>query len=233
MIDVIQLFDKETGTYTYVVFDNQSKDAIVIDSVKGNAERDIKELQELGLHVRFVLDTHVHADHVTGAFDIAKATGAKIVAGKGAGEVKHVDIFLDDNQELDVGSFTIRAISTPGHTDSCTTYSVEKYLFTGDTLLIRSVGRTDFQAGSPEKLFESIHKLYAFPDDTTIYPAHNYAGLTRTTVKEEKEFNNFIKQRTQKTDFVQAMNARELPLPKYIKIAVPSNMISGEHVVEE
>ena len=230
--EIIQLYDIETGTYTYIIVENSSKSAIIIDSVKGNFQRDSVLIKELGLELKYIVDTHIHADHVTGAFDLKKEFGAKIVSGINNKDVKNVDLFLDEDDELQIGNIKLKAIFTPGHTAGCTSFSIDKFLFTGDTLLIRSVGRTDFQEGDPKKLYNSIQKLYAFDDDTIVFPAHNYKGLTRTSIKEEKKYNTFITETTTEEEFIEKMNNRELPLPKYIDIAIPSNMISGEKVIK-
>ena len=230
--EIIQLYDIETGTYTYIIVENSSKSAIIIDSVKGNFQRDSVLIKELGLELKYIVDTHIHADHVTGAFDLKKEFGAKIVSGINNKNVKNVDLFLDEDDELQIGNIKLKAILTPGHTAGCTSFSIDNFLFTGDTLLIRSVGRTDFQEGNAKKLYNSIQKLYAFDDDTIVFPAHNYKGLTRTSIKEEKKYNTFITETTTEEEFIEKMNNRELPLPRYIDIAVPSNMISGEKVIK-
>ena len=196
--EIIQLYDIETGTYTYIIVENSSKSAIIIDSVKSNFQRDSVLIKELGLELKYIVDTHIHADHVTGAFDLKKEFGAKIVSGINNKNVKNVDLFLDEDDELQIGNIKLKAILTPGHTSGCTTFSIDKFLFTGDTLLIRSVGRTDFQEGDPKKLYDSIQKLYAFDDDTIVFPAHNYKGLTRTSIKEEKNIMHSLQKTLQK-----------------------------------
>ena len=230
--EIIQLYDIETGTYTYIIVENSSKSAIIIDSVKSNFQRDSVLIKELGLELKYIVDTHIHADHVTGAFDLKKEFGAKIVSGINNKNVKNVDLFLDEDDELQIGNIKLKAILTPGHTAGCTSFSIDNFLFTGDTLLIRSVGRTDFQEGNAKKLYNSIQKLYAFKDNTIIFPAHNYKGLTQTSIKEEKKYNAFITKDTTEKEFIEKMNNRELSLPKYIDIAVPSNLISGEKVIK-
>lgn len=230
--EIIQLYDIETGTYTYIIVENTSKLAIIIDSVRDNFQRDSDLIKELGLELKYILDTHVHADHVTGAFDLKKEFGAKIVLGSNNKNVKNVDLFLDEGDEIQINDIKLKAILTPGHTAGCTSFSIDKFLFTGDTLLIRSVGRTDFQEGDPKKLYNSIQKLYDFDDGTIVFPAHNYKGLTQTSIKEEKKYNEFITKNTTEKEFIEKMNNRELPTPKYIDMAVPSNMISGEKVIK-
>lgn len=226
-----QLFESESSTYTYLLADKETKEAVLIDPVKEMSERDITLLEELGLKLKYVLDTHVHADHVTASFDLREKTGAKIVEGKGTG-VECADILLSDGETVEFGSFSIKAISTPGHTDGCTSYIIDGMVFTGDTMLIRSCGRTDFQQGSPENLFWSVQKLLTLPDDTVVYPGHDYNGFTSSTIGEEKSYNKFASIRD-KDKFKEAMNARELPLPKKIHYAVLSNQICGEKVVEK
>jgi len=152
-----QLFDYDTWTYTYLLADATSKEAILIDTVKEQVERDSSLLSELGLKLKYILDTHVHADHVTGAAKLRERTGAQTGVSKVA-EVKVADLALEDGQELSYGPFKLRVISTPGHTNTCLSFYSEGMVFTGDTLLIRDVGRTDFQQGSSEKMFESITK---------------------------------------------------------------------------
>jgi glyoxylase-like metal-dependent hydrolase (beta-lactamase superfamily II) len=223
-----QNYDLESGTFTYIVADKESKEAIIIDSVKNNVERDLKVIKELGLNLLYIFDTHVHADHITGAFELKNQTDAKIVIGENNNSVKNVDIYIKDNEEIQIGNFKIKAIMTPGHTDGCTSYNISNMLFTGDTLLIRSTGRTDFQQGNSKQLFQSINKLYEFADDTIIFPAHNYQGLSQSSILEEKQYNQFIKKDTSESEFIESMNNRELPLPKKIKVALPLNLKSGE-----
>lgn len=226
-----QLFDSESSTYTYLLGDRDSGDAIIIDPVKSKVRRDLTLIKELGLNLKLILDTHVHADHVTGSYDLRQETGAKIVLSKESG-ASGADIYVSDKDKLKFGSFDIDVILTPGHTNGCTTYNIENMLFTGDTLLVRSCGRTDFQQGSAEVLYDSIMKLFEFEDTTIVYPGHNYEGITSSSIGEEKAYNKFIGSNKSKEEFVEAMNNRELPLPKFIKIAVPSNLILGERVIE-
>lgn len=224
-----QLFEKDTSTYTYILADKNSKEAIIIDPVKTMVERDLKILEELDLKLKYILDTHVHADHVTGSFDLRKKTNAQIVVGKGTG-VKCANILLEDGEEISFGDIFLKALATPGHTDGCTSYVIENMVFTGDAMLIRSCGRVDFQQGDSGKLYDSIQKLFSLPDDTIVYPGHDYKGNTSSTILEEKKFNRFASIKD-KTEFMNAMDSRELPLPKYIHMAVPSNNICGEKVV--
>ena len=184
-----QLFDRDTWTYTYMLYDPGTLEGVIIDPVKEKFERDLQLLEELGIELKYVMDTHVHADHVTAAGLFREMTGAKTSVGEPAG-VPCADLLLQDGDELEIGQHRIQAISTPGHTDACTTFKVNGMLFTGDTLFIRGCGRTDFQQGNPKQLFESIsQKLYCFPDETRVYPGLDYQGRSSSTIGEEKRFN--------------------------------------------
>ena len=223
-----QLFDYDTWTYTYLLYDLTSLEGVLIDSVKEQTERDIKQINDLGIKLKYNLETHVHADHITGASDIRKSTGAEVVYGAGAA-VPCSDINMKDGDELKFGKFKIKALSTPGHTDGCTTYFIEGMLFTGDTMLIRGCGRTDFQQGSADSLYENVNKkLFTFPDDTLVYPAHNYKGLQVSSIGEEKKYNPRLGGGKNKAEFIEIMNNLNLAKPKRIDASVPANMKCGE-----
>lgn len=222
-----QFFDKDTGTFTYYLFDSKTMEGLIIDPVKEQFERSLQFIEELGIELKYVIDTHVHADHVTSSCMLREATGAKSVFGEPAG-VQCADILLKDGEELEFGRFKLEAIATPGHTDACTSFYTEGRLFTGDSLLIRGCGRTDFQQGSPETLFNSItQKLYVFPDETLVYPGHDYQGRTVTSICEEKAHNLRIGSGQTLEGFVQIMNNLALPKPRRIDEAVPLNMACG------
>ena len=222
-----QLFDNETSTYTYVIADNQSRDAIIIDSVLEQAERDIELLEQWELNLKYTLDTHIHADHVTGADRLRKAMGAKTAVGKASG-VHCADLLLEDGDGIEVGGLTLTAISTPGHTDSCTSFVLDSFVFTGDCLLIRGCGRTDFQQGDSRKLYQSVtDKLWKLPDATRVYPGHNYRGIPFSTIGEEKCHNPRLKEGTTEEQFVTIMKNLSLDPPKKIEIAVPRNLQCG------
>jgi sulfur dioxygenase len=223
-----QLFDYDTWTYTYLLGDSVSGEAVLIDTVRERVERDLMLLKELGLQLKFVFDTHVHADHITGAAKLRDRTGAKIAVARSAG-VSCSDISLDDNQELTFGPYKIKAISTPGHTDTCMTFFSEGMLFTGDTLFVRDVGRTDFQQGSNEKMFHSIKaKIFSYPDNTVIYPGHDYKGHLKSTVGEEKMFNEKLGRDASFSLFSQRMVEMNLGPPKRLAVSVPANLLCGQ-----
>lgn len=223
-----QLFEKESSTYTYLLADKNSKDAIIIDPVIETLNRDIKLIEELGFKLKFILETHVHADHITSAAKLREKFSAKVVLGINS-KAKRADMLLDNSKELGFGDFKLKVISTPGHTSGCVTYEVENMLFTGDVLLIRSVGRTDFQQGDSKQLYRSVMKLFKYSEDTLVYPAHNYNGLSSSTIGEEKKFNTFVKESLSEEESVKLMDDRELSLPKKIKESVPANLNCGEN----
>ena len=222
-----QLFDYETWTYTYLLADAESREAVLIDTVREQVDRDHSLIKELGLTLKYVLDTHVHADHVTGASKLRAATGAKTGLSKNAG-VSCADLALENGQELHFGNFTIQAIATPGHTDSCMSYYSEGMIFTGDTLFVRDVGRTDFQQGSNEKMFASIReKLFKLPLDTLVYPGHDYRGRMVSTIQEEAELNPKVGTSKSYEHFKAEMEAMKLGPPKRLHVAVPANLKCG------
>ena len=222
-----QLFEKESSTYTYLLGDVKSADAVIIDPVQETVERDLKLISDLGLKLKYILETHVHADHVTGSGLLRNRTGAQIVLGA-ANKSECADIAFKDHDRISFGSHSITGLATPGHTKGCMTYHLDNMLFTGDALLIRGCGRTDFQEGSSETLFHSVRdKIFSFPDDTYIYPAHDYKGFTRSTVGMEKKLNPRLKLENSEEDFVKIMADLKLDYPKKIQVAVPSNMQCG------
>ncbi|GAA0838794.1 hypothetical protein GCM10009113_01240 [Marinobacter szutsaonensis] len=224
-----QLFDDASSTFTYLLADDGEKEAILIDAVFSQAKRDLALLDELGLTLVLAADTHAHADHITAAWLLKQKTGCRIASARAIG-AEHVDLPLEDGQEFGVAGVTLRAISTPGHTDGCMSFVMadQSMVFTGDTLLIRGCGRSDFQQGSAHQLFESItSKLFALPDTCLIYPAHDYHGRSVSTIGEEKAFNARVGGGANETDFVEYMNAMKLPHPKKIDEALPANLRSG------
>ena len=222
-----QLFEPESSTYTYIIGDELTKEAAIIDPVIETLDRDLNFLAELDLRLVYILDTHIHADHITSADQIRKATGAKTVVNAAA-NVACVDILLEDGQELKLGQKVIKAISTPGHTNSCMSFYFEGRVFTGDALLIRGSGRTDFQQGSTENLYHSVHeKLFKLPDSTIVYPAHDYRGFTSSTIGQEKKFNPRLAENKTLDDFKKIMSELKLPYPKKIDVSLPANLKCG------
>ena len=223
-----QLFDAESSTYTYIIADKKTKEAAIIDPVLETVDRDLKLIDELGLRLMYVLDTHIHADHITGAGEIRKRTQAKTAVSQTAG-AECVDIPLEDGQELLLGGKIIKVIATPGHTNTCLTYYFEGMIFTGDALLIRGCGRTDFQQGSSEKLYDSVHeKLFKLSSDTVVYPGHDYRGQTSSTIGLEKQFNPRLSEAKTKDDFIKIMSELKIANPKKIHEAVPANLACGK-----
>lgn len=222
-----QLFEQESSTYTYIIADPATREAAIIDPVLETIERDLQLLSELGVELKYILDTHIHADHITAAGELRKRTHGKSAVSSQA-KVDCVDIPLEDGQELFLGEHKITALATPGHTNSCMSFVFNGRVFTGDALLIRGTGRTDFQQGSSERLFESItQKLFELPGDTKVYPAHDYRGQTSSTVALEKKFNPRVAEGTSREAFVQTMAELKLANPKKIHEAVPANMACG------
>lgn len=225
------LFDYETYTYTYLIADLSSKTAALVDSVLEQTDRDLQLIKELGLTLRYALETHIHADHITGASRLRELTGCLGVVPKGA-EVACADRFLEDGEILQLGEIPIQAIATPGHTDSHMAYLVNHtHLLTGDALFIRGCGRTDFQSGNAGALFDAVtDRLFQLPDETLVYPGHDYRGQTVSTIGEEKAFNPRFKGRT-KAEFINYMASLNLPDPKKIAEAVPANLQCGKVTV--
>lgn len=219
-----QLFDSESSTYTYLIADPASRQAALIDPVLGQVDRDLALVRELGLELMLVLDTHVHADHVTGAGELRKRTGARTAGGSDA---PCVDLRLAGAESLSLGALTIEVLATPGHTDDSVSFRVGDAVFTGDALLVRGTGRTDFQNGDPNDLYASITRvIFALPDHTVVYPGHDYKGFTSTTVGEEKRLNPRLAGKSE-AEFVALMRALDLPRPKKIDVAVPANRACG------
>lgn len=223
-----QLFDYDTWTYTYLVWDEATKEAAVIDSVLEQVERDFQHIEELGLKVKFLLETHIHADHITGAGPLRKLTKGQIVIHKNSGS-ECADLLAVEGDTFKLGSQEIRVLHTPGHTNNDITYLIPGAAFTGDTLLVRDCGRTDFQLGSNEQMFDSLtQKLFTLPEETMVFPAHDYKGFSQSTIGEEKKFNSRAGSGKSYQDFATTMDNLNLPNPKRIHIAVPGNMRCGD-----
>ncbi|MBW4444622.1 MAG: FAD-dependent oxidoreductase [Plectolyngbya sp. WJT66-NPBG17] len=222
-----QLFDLESCTYTYLIADARSRQAILVDPVLEQLDRDLQMLRELGLALKYCIETHVHADHITGAGRLRSRTGCQIIVPEGA-PVEGADYKIAHAEILRLGAVEMIAIATPGHTDSHMAYLVnETQLLTGDALFIRGCGRTDFQGGAAESLYDTVtEKLFSFPDETLVYPGHDYQGRTVSTIGEEKRWNLRFAQR-ERSEFVELMTALKLPYPKKMRQAVPANEACG------
>lgn len=225
-----QLYDASSSTYTYLLADEESHEAILIDPVFEQSQRDLALLRELELTLKIVVDTHAHADHITAAWLLQQKTGCKIALSANAGAV-NVDLALHHGDTFGVDGITLEARATPGHTNGCTSFVLSDHsmVFTGDALLIRGCGRSDFQQGNPVRLFHSItEQLFTLPDDCAVYPAHDYSGRTRSSGLEETIHNPRVGGGANEKDFVHYMNAMQLPHPKKIDEALPNNLRSGK-----
>lgn len=227
-----QLFDPVSSTYTYLLADPASREAVLIDPVFEHVRRDAALLQELGLRLLVTLETHAHADHVTGAWLLKQRFGSQIAIAGAAG-AENADRLLAHGDRVAFGSRHLTVRATPGHTNGCVTYVLDNELaaFTGDALLIRGCGRTDFQQGSPATLYRSIHEqIFSLPEGCLLYPAHDYRGLTVTSVGEERRYNPRVGGDASVEDFAGYMNNLGLPHPKLLDVAVPANLKCGRPV---
>jgi len=222
-----QLFEKESSTYTYLLADKVTKEAILIDPVLEMAERDAKLIKELGLTLKYGLNTHLHADHITGTGALKELLpGMESVISAASGAT--ADKTLIDGDTVRFGDRYVTALSTPGHTSGCMSYVLDdsSIVFTGDTMLVRGCGRTDFQEGSSETLYDSVQsKLFTLPDECAVYPAHDYKGQTVSSIGEEKALNPRLSK--SKEEFVEIMANLKLSYPKQIDRALPANEKCG------
>ncbi|XP_065653839.1 uncharacterized protein LOC136071931 [Hydra vulgaris] len=221
-----QLFDSESWTYTYIVGCKTKNKAVIIDPVDKQFDRDRKLLEELGLDITYAVNTHCHADHITGSGLFKSHTKCKSVISKNSGAM--ADILLSDGDVITFGDQSLQAVATPGHTSGCLTYVSYDghFAFTGDALLIRGCGRTDFQQGNPGLLYDMVHsKILSLPDDFLLFPAHDYKGNMVTSVAEEKLYNPRLTK--SKEEFIEIMKNLGLAYPKQIDVAVPWNLKCG------
>lgn len=224
-----QLFDPQSSTYTYLLADGDSREAVMIDTVFEQARRDAALLNELELKLLWTLETHVHADHVTAAAIMKREFRSKIALSKASG-AEGADRFLEHGDRIGFGARHLEVRATPGHTDGCLTFVLDdrSMAFTGDCLLVRGSGRTDFQQGNPHAMYRSVHEqILSLPPQCLLYPAHDYRGLTVTSVTEEKRYNPRLGGNIGEEDFAGYMNNLGLPHPKQIEVAVPANMQCG------
>ena len=218
-----QLFDTKSSTYTYIISSGKGREALIIDPVIEHTDKYIEVLKNLELKLVKVIDTHIHADHVTGLNELNKRTNCtRIMGEKSKSEV--IDLKIKDNEKIKVENIELKAIYTPGHTDCSYSYLMNDRVFTGDTLLINGTGRTDFQNGNPYDAYDSLfNKLLKLPDTTLVYPAHDYNGKKNSTIQNEKN-NNPRLQVSSKEQYAEIMNNLNLANPKMMDIAVPANL---------
>jgi sulfur dioxygenase len=227
-----QLFDAASSTYTYLLGDPRTRQAVLIDTVFEQHPRDFALLGELDLTLVAVLDTHCHADHVTGAWLMQQATGCRIgISRRNQPPIQGADLLLDHGDRVSFGGRHLDVRATPGHTDGCLTLVLDDQgtAFTGDALLIRGTGRCDFQHGSARALYRSItREIFSLPDSCLLFPGHDYSGRTMSSVAEERTFNPRVGGAADERDFVGLMENLNLPHPKQIDLAVPANQRSGQ-----
>ena len=218
-----QLFDTKSSTYTYIISSGKGREALIIDPVIEHTDEYIKVLKNLELKLVKVIDTHIHADHITGLNELNKRTTcARIMGEKSKSEV--IDLRIKDSEKINVEKIELKAIYTPGHTDCSYSYLMNDRVFTGDTLLINGTGRTDFQNGSSEDAYDSLfNKLLKLPKETLVYPAHDYNGKKYSTIENEKN-NNPRLQVSSKEQYAEIMNNLKLANPKMMDVAVPANV---------
>ncbi len=222
-----QLFDLKSSTYTYLLASRKGGEAVLIDPVAEHADMYITLIEQLGLRLVYALDTHTHADHITALGSLRERTHCTTVMGNRS-RAECVDVKLAEGDMLNVDGLKLTAMFTPGHTDESLSYVMDDRVFTGDVLLYRGTGRTDFQGGDPHKSWDSIvNKLFHLPDDTLVYAGHDYKGWTVSTIAEEKRHNPRIAGKTE-AEYVAIMNALNLPDPALMDIAVPANLACGK-----
>jgi len=224
-----QLFDPVSSTYTYLLADPATRAAVLVDPVFEQAQRDGALIRELKLELECTIETHVHADHVTAAWLHQQQLGSRIVVGARTG-AEGADRYLGDDEAVEFGAWALRARATPGHTAGCITLVLgdESLAMTGDCLLVRGCGRTDFQGGDARTMYRSVHeRIFSLPGGCLLYPGHDYRGNTVTTVAEERAFNPRLGGQLSESDFVGYMQNLGLPHPKQIDVAVPANRRCG------
>ena len=221
-----QAFDKKTSTFTYIIASAKGREAVIIDPVIENVDNYIKLLEELDLKLVKVIDTHIHADHVTGASKLKEATNCATLMGEHT-PAETVEIKVKDNEIIDIDNLEIKSLYTPGHTSDSYSFLLNNYLFTGDTLLINGTGRTDFQNGSSEDAYNSLfNKILKLPEETLVYPGHDYNGKFSSTIGNEKKFNPRL-QVISVNEYVDIMSNLNLSNPKLIESNVSRNIKLG------
>ena len=227
-----QLFDPESSTYSYLVWDTASREAVLIDPVYEQLERDTRLIRELDLKLRYALETHVHTDHITSANKLRKRFHAIVMVHENS-HAKCADVLIKGGDFVPLGASKIGVLFTPGHTDSDVCYVIPGAVFTGDTLLIGDCGRTDFQSGNAGTLYDSItQQLFALPDDTLVYPGHDFNGRSYSTIADERLHNPRAGNGTTRDEFISIMNSLELEPPPRIHEALPSNLRCGTQALD-
>jgi sulfur dioxygenase len=222
-----QLFEPLSSTYTYLLGCEETGQAILIDPVIVTIERDMAEIQHLGLTLAYSLDTHIHADHITAALELKKLVGSKI-AVPAFDRLPCSDVAIEEGKPFELGSIQLQPLHTPGHTDGHFAYVIADRIFTGDALLIEGCGRTDFQNGDAEALYKSVtEKLFSLPDDYLVYPAHDYKDRRVSSIAQEKKRNPRLGGERSLEEFKTIMGNLKLPYPKFIDYAVPGNKQCG------
>lgn len=222
-----QLFDRDSSTYSYLLWDKRSLEAVMIDPVLEQSERDISLIEELGLSLRYSLETHIHADHITGGGLLRERFNCHVAVHENA-RVSCADVWLKQGDHVLFGDNTLKVLHTPGHTDTDICYLAEDRVFTGDALLIRGSGRTDFQSGDPGRAYDSITgRLFVLADAIRVYPAHDYNGMTVSTIGEEKIHNPRLGKGQTREGYIRLMNSMALEKPQNIDVAVPGNRRCG------
>ncbi|QLQ32465.1 MAG: MBL fold metallo-hydrolase [Candidatus Thiothrix singaporensis] len=227
-----QLLETDSSTYTYLLACERTGQCVLIDPVIDTVERDLQVLQDLGLQLTYTLETHIHADHLTGARKLRAYTNSKIVV-PAMDQLSCADLGVEEGKPFKVGDIELHPLYTPGHTSTHHAYmldnGMQKILFTGDALLIEACGRTDFQSGDASTLYQSIHsKFFNLPDETLVYPAHDYEGRQITTIGQEKNRNPRLGNGKTLEEFVEIMTTMNLPYPRKIDFAVPGNQACGQ-----
>lgn len=227
-----QLFDKESSTYTYLIASGQGREALIIDPVKDQVDAYLGLIKQLDLKLVRAIDTHTHADHITGLGDLRDHTGCVTLMGEFT-KASCVSEHVGEGETIDVDGIRLNAMYTPGHTDESFSFvldgtgDTQRAVFTGDVLLIRGSGRTDFQGGDPYKSYDSIvNKLFTLGDDTLVYPAHDYKGFTVSSIAEERRYNPRLAGNSAE-EYAEIMRDLDLPDPKMMDVAVPANLACG------
>ena len=221
-----QLFDTKSSTYTYLIASAKGREALIIDPVEENVDEYVNHLKELDLKLVKVIDTHIHADHVTGASKLKNNTNCSTVMGENS-PAETVDIRLKDEETIEIDQLKIKALYTPGHTSDSYSFLMNNYLFSGDTLLINGTGRTDFQNGSSKDAYNSLfNKLLKLPEETILYPGHDYNGKKSSTIGNEKKFNPRL-QVDSVDQYIEIMSNLKLSKPKMIDTNVSRNLMLG------